>query len=159
MDTPVLRAHSLNRFHQQMESQLSRQQDLEGSRCHLIPTPEVLPPHQWCAHLVAATRTVFTQQIHPYVTVPNLLPNSSEIQVSEVQEEFTLGLSLELARSRGADRVAGSSKKTLDALTAGLSTAQSRVRAFMALKGVGQPRVLDLLATVEMFDCMEVSGG
>lgn len=49
-------------------------------------------------------------------------------QVYEVQEEFTYGLSLELARARGADRVAGGGKKTLDAVAARLSTAQSKVR-------------------------------
>lgn len=56
--------------------------------------------------------------------------------VCEVQEEFTYGVSLELARARGADRVAGSSKKTLDALTAGINTAQNRIQEWDRQTGV-----------------------
>ena len=46
-----------------------------------------------------------------------------------MQEEFTFGVALELARQRGADRVAGGGRKTLDALSAGITTAQSKARA------------------------------
>jgi hypothetical protein len=54
-------------------------------------------------------------------------------QVYEVQEEFTFGCALELARSRGADRVAGGGKKTLDAVAAGITSASNKAR----LRGQG----------------------
>ncbi|GBF87757.1 hypothetical protein Rsub_00468 [Raphidocelis subcapitata] len=57
-------------------------------------------------------------------------------QVSEVQEEFTFGVALELARQRGADRVAGGGRKTLDALSAGISTAQSKIQEWDRQTGV-----------------------
>ncbi|KAI8471681.1 MAG: hypothetical protein J3K34DRAFT_506016 [Monoraphidium minutum] len=57
-------------------------------------------------------------------------------QVLEVQEEFTFGCALELARSRGADRVAGGGKKTYDAVAAGLSTASNRIQEWDRHTGV-----------------------
>ncbi|KIZ06155.1 hypothetical protein MNEG_1801 [Monoraphidium neglectum] len=112
--------------------------------------PSAAPPARWLLVMATHTMEVATAKV-PFSMILLLdhvrtkrsmpeeircrlvIPSDGLISVYEVQEEFTFGCALELARSRGADRVAGGGKKTLDAVAAGITSASNKAR----LRGQG----------------------
>eukprot|EP00877_Chromochloris_zofingiensis_P013878 jgi/Chrzof1/8744/Cz03g22220.t1 len=64
-------------------------------------------------------------------------------EIFEVQEEFTYGLSLELVRARAAEKVGGSTKKTIGAIGEHTSKAAEMLSAGMSTAAISTQQRLD----------------